>query len=81
MTLKRIQTLGLMGRNREWVQELMTEHRWKRTPSVNGSTTYVNWNDAHMTRYEKSVVVGARVQFPNTAMSADLTVLSEYFLG
>jgi len=70
-----------MGQTREWVEKLMGEHRWKIIPSADG-TTYQNANQVTLSfRYREGRVFGALAEFPETALSADLTALSEYFVG
>ena len=80
-TVKSVESIGLLGRDARWVAKVMNKSNW-RPVGDESEATFENTNGIRMAyQIHRGRVIGARARFPEDALSADLTALSEYFVG
>ena len=81
-TKKDVAQNGLIGRSERWVRTIMDQPYWENKPRTDAPYRYVNQNGVELIWVVKNGrVIGAATSFPETAFSADLTALSEFFVG
>ncbi|MEE2787368.1 MAG: hypothetical protein VX589_08520 [Myxococcota bacterium] len=79
---KRVREQGLMGRSESWIKPVMDQPHWTIKPRADAPYRFINRNDVALEWAVKhGRVIGATVHFPDNAVSADLTALSEFFVG
>ncbi len=84
LTLAEVERTGVLGRNRSWLKAVMDRSHWvpKQRESDDMGPTFINGNGVAMTfTIVGQQVYGASVTFPPKAVSADMTALSEFFIG
>jgi hypothetical protein len=81
LTRERVARMGLLGRETRWLAPLMDSPHWRRDDDAE-TPTWVNDVGARLAwRVRGDRVVGASVGFQEGALSADLTLLSGFFVG
>jgi len=79
--LEDIRARGVLGQDTKWLAKTLDKSDWTRDHTAE-PWTYVNGNQVRMTfRTLASRVSGISVVFPPKALSADLTVVSEFLVG
>ncbi|MEE2756328.1 MAG: hypothetical protein VYA30_06690 [Myxococcota bacterium] len=84
LSLVEVERTGLLGRSKSWLKRVMDRAHWVEKsgdPDTSGPT-FINSNGVEMTfTIVGQQVYGASVIFPPKAVSADMTALSEFFIG
>lgn len=81
-TQKDVAKSGLIGRTERWVASVMDRPFWTKKSREDAPYRFINKNGVELTwAIKNGRVIGAAATFPETAFSADLTALSEFFVG
>ena len=81
LTRKRVAEQGLLGQEVRWISPIMDQPSWSLV-SGRDVPTYKNTNGVELSYSAPSGrVTRVNAVFPPTAMSADLTALTEYLIG